>query len=346
MEQNKNVNPNTVEEVKDYTDEQRTAIIDKANDQYLKMVKEGKYKDILEKFGQNGNYSLNNLLYMLSQNPDVTVAKGMNEWEKAGRSIKKGAKSMEIMAPTKEEYQVPVRDAEGNEMFDEEGVPLVENRERTVAFHPNYVFDIKDTEGGKYENYQIGGKVSEEDKRIILDGVKRALQTRRYRLTFTNGLEMAKGENYSVDTEKRTLKVRKNLNNVDTSLALIEGASKALCAYKTQNFEGRRGGNADAFESASIKCILAARYGLDASDIQFSNLPKFPDNEIMVLRENLSSVCTGTKVVMDRVSSAFARAEMAKAQAAAPSDIPSLTQLYDKANGTGKTAGAGDMEAF
>ncbi len=346
MEQNKNVNPNTVEEVKDYTDEQRTEIINKANDQYLKMVKEGKYKDVLEKFGQNGNYSLNNLLYMLSQNPNVTIAKGMNEWEKTGRSIKKGAKSMEIMAPTKEEFKVAVQDEEGNDLFDENGEQIMNTFERTVAFHPNYVFDVKDTEGEKYETYQIGSKVSEEDKRIILDGVRRALQTRKYRLIFTNGLEMEKGENFKVDTEKRSLKVRKNLNNADTSLALIEGASKALCAYKTQSFEGRRGANADAFENASIKCILAARYGLDASSIQFSNLPKFPDNEIMVLRENLSSVCTGTKVVMDRVSSAFARAEMAKAQAAAPSDIPSLTELYDKASGTGKAVGAGDMEAF
>ena len=64
MEQNKNVKNEEV--VLDYTDDQRTEIANKANDQYLKMVKEGKYKDILVKFGQNGNYSLNNLLYMLS----------------------------------------------------------------------------------------------------------------------------------------------------------------------------------------------------------------------------------------------------------------------------------------
>ena len=94
MEQNKNVMNEEV--VADYTDDQRTEIANKANDQYLKMAKEGKYKDILVKFGQNGNYSLNNLLYMLSQNPNATIAKGMGEWERAGRSIKKGAKSMEI----------------------------------------------------------------------------------------------------------------------------------------------------------------------------------------------------------------------------------------------------------
>ena len=72
------------------------------------MLAEGKYKDLLIKFGQNGNYSVSNMLYLLSQNPDITVVKGMNEWERAGRHIKEGAKSMEIMAPTKVKYNVKV----------------------------------------------------------------------------------------------------------------------------------------------------------------------------------------------------------------------------------------------
>ncbi len=214
------------EVVADYTDDQRTEIANKANDQYLKMAKEGKYKDILVKFGQNGNYSLNNLLYMLSQNPNATVAKGMGEWERAGRSIKKGAKSMEIMAPTKEEYEVAAKDEAGNDMYDEDGVQIMNKRERTIGFHPNYVFDVKDTEGEKYESYKIGEKISDAEKSIILEGVRRALQTKRYRMVFTNGADFADGENFKVDVDNRTLKVKKNMKNAETSLAAIEGASK------------------------------------------------------------------------------------------------------------------------
>ena len=342
MEQNKNVMNEEV--VADYTDDQRTEIANKANDQYLKMAKEGKYKDILVKFGLNGNYSLNNLLYMLSQNPNATIAKGMGEWERAGRSIKKGAKSMEIMAPTKEEYSVPVRDQNGNEMFDEDGVPLVEVRERTIGFHPNYVFDVKDTEGAKYESYQIGEKVGDEEKRIILDGVRRALQTRRYRMVFTNGADFANGENFKVDVDNRTLKVKKNMKNAETSLATIEGASKALCAYKGKNFEGLKGKKAEIFEDANIKCILAARYGLDTSGMDFGYMQKLEETDLMTLRENLSSVCTGTKVVMDRVSSAFIRAEREKAQNAMPTGISALNDLFDKDDFQDKSAGKDDME--
>ena len=343
MEQNKNVKNEEV--VLDYTDYQRTEIANKANDQYLKMVKEGKYKDILVKFGQNGNYSLNNLLYMISQNPNTTVAKGMGEWERAGRSVKKGAKSMEIMAPTKEPYEVAVKDQDGNEMFDEDGVKVTETRERTVGFHPNFVFDIKDTEGDKYEAYKIGEKISDEDKSIILDGVRRALQSKRYRMIFTNGADFENGESFKVDVEKRTLKVKKNMKNAETSLAALEGASKAMCAYKSHNFEGLKGKKAEIFEDANIKCILAARYGLDTSGMDFGYMQRLDEGDLLTLRENLSSVCTGTKTVMDRVSSAFIRAEREKAQSAMPSGVSSLSDLFNKEDFQDRHAGKEEMEA-
>ena len=342
MEQNKNVMNEEV--VVDYTDDQRTEITNKANDQYLKMAKEGKYKDILVKFGQNGNYSLNNLLYMLSQNPNATIAKGMGEWERAGRSIKKGAKSMEIMAPTKEEYEVAAKDEAGNDMYDEDGVQIMNKRERTIGFHPNYVFDVKDTEGEKYESYKIGEKISDAEKSIILEGVRRALQTKRYRMVFTNGADFADGENFKVDVDSRTLKVKKNMKNAETSLAAIEGASKALCAYKNRNFEGLKGKKAEIFEDASIKCILAARYGLDTSGMEFGYMQKLGESDLLTLRENLSSVCTGTKVVMDRVTSSFARAEREKAQNAMPTGISALNDLFDKEDFQDKSAGKDDME--
>ena len=91
---------------KNYTEEQREEINGITERQYRKMLSEGKYKDLLIKFGQNGNYSISNLLYLLAQNSDITVVKGMNEWERVGRHIKEGAQNMEIMAPTKVKYSV------------------------------------------------------------------------------------------------------------------------------------------------------------------------------------------------------------------------------------------------
>ena len=117
MEQNKT----TVVEVEDYTDEERDALNDRIDEQYKKIIADGKYKDLLLRCGTNSKYSVSNIMLMLEQNPDMTVAKGMNDWAREGRHIKEGAASMEIIAPTKEEYEVTAKDKDDNPKLDEEG---------------------------------------------------------------------------------------------------------------------------------------------------------------------------------------------------------------------------------
>ena len=53
MEQNK---------VENYTEEERADINEIAERQYRKMLAAGQYKDLLVKFGENGNCSISNLL--------------------------------------------------------------------------------------------------------------------------------------------------------------------------------------------------------------------------------------------------------------------------------------------
>lgn len=242
--------------VENYTEEQRAEINEITERQYRKMLAEGKYKDLLIKFGQNGNYSVSNMLYLLSQNPDITVVKGMNEWERAGRHIKEGAKSMEIMAPTKVKYNVKVTNPDGSPKFDEDGEQIVREKERTEGFHPNYVFDISDTKGAEYVPYKID-KVSDAEKRVILDGVFNALSGRRYKYKFTNESKFAEGETYQIDKEERTVRLRKGMNNTTTVLTAIEAASRALSDnFKGKEFEGMTGETRKRLKAQAVLASL------------------------------------------------------------------------------------------
>lgn len=302
--------------VENYTEEQRAEINEITERQYRKMLAEGKYKDLLIKFGQNGNYSVSNMLYLLSQNPDITVVKGMNEWERAGRHIKEGAKSMEIMAPTKVKYNVKVTNPDGSPKFDEDGEQIVREKERAEGFHPNYVFDISDTKGAEYVPYKID-KVSDAEKRVILDGVFNALSGRRYKYKFTNESKFAEGETYQIDKEERTVRLRKGMNNTTTVLTAIEAASRALSDnFKGKEFEGMTGENAEKVESASRSCILAAHFGLDTSGYNFDFMKNMTEEQAGMFRENLSCICSGTKLVMDKIARSFYRDQQARADAA------------------------------
>ena len=66
MDNNKNA-------IQNYTEDERNDIIIQSGEQYHKMMQNGQYKELLVKFGENGKYSLSNLLYMLSQSGAVAV---------------------------------------------------------------------------------------------------------------------------------------------------------------------------------------------------------------------------------------------------------------------------------
>lgn len=313
MEQNKE----TVTVVEDYTDEERDALNDRIDEQYKKIIAEGKYKDLLLKCGANSKYSVSNIMLMLEQNPDMTVAKSMNEWAREGRHIKEGAASMEIIAPTKEEYEVTAKDKDGNPKLDEEGNEIVYTREKTVGFHPVFVFDITATEGAEYKPYAIGKKVSDKENKIILDGVFAALSAKHWKYKFTDESEFADDENYKIDKEKKTVKICKGLGNTATALTAIEGASRAINDnYKGRGFEGMTGENAEKIEADSRACILAAHFGLDTSGYNFDYMKNMTEEQTDMFRENLNLVCASTKLVMDKISRAFYKDQQARAQAA------------------------------
>lgn len=81
------------------------------------------------------NYSLNNLLLILSQKPNATRIAGFNTWKKMERNVKKGEKGIMIIAPNTKKIVT------GSDSDEEEVIFKV------TGFRPVYVFDISQTEG-------------------------------------------------------------------------------------------------------------------------------------------------------------------------------------------------------
>lgn len=303
--------------VVDYTAEESVAINDRIDAHYKKLIAEGKYKDLLLRCGENGKYSVNNIILMLEQNPEMTVAKGMNEWAKEGRHIKEGAQSMEIVAPTKERYEVEVKDGDGNPVLGEDGNPQMRQREKTAGFHAMYVFDITATEGDPYKPYKIKGKMSDAEKKNILDGVFNALSAKHYKYKFTDEAEFGENEDYKIDKSSKTVKLRKGMDNSTTALTAIEAASKAICDnYKGRAFEGMTGANAEKIEADSRGCILAAHFGLDTSGYNFDYMQSMSEEQADMFKNNLGLISASTKLVMDKISRAFYKDQQARAEAA------------------------------
>ena len=111
-----------------------------------------RYADYLKTMSRFHKYSTRNTLLIHMQKPDATLVAGFRSWQtKFGRSVRRGEKSIKILAP------VPFVTREEKEKLDpstrlpiigDDGLPVVEYTERHLArFKVTSVFDVSQTAG-------------------------------------------------------------------------------------------------------------------------------------------------------------------------------------------------------
>lgn len=144
---------------KEDEDKKRQETIDKAIETMNKGVYEyldsERFKTLLDTMSKFHDYSMNNTLLILEQNPHATHLAGYNKWQQDfNRQVKRGEKGLMIWMPVeikvKENHYV--LDENGNRILGDDGKfkrEEVEVKKRT--FKIGYTFDVSQTE-------QIEGK--------------------------------------------------------------------------------------------------------------------------------------------------------------------------------------------
>lgn len=276
-------------EVKILSQEELDKIYEAQVSTYEKLLGSGKYKDLLLKLGMNG-CSLNNLLYLLSQNADATVIKNAKDWEKTGRKPLPKATPLKLMAP--------VREGEKNSYADIKG------------FQGAEAYDISQTKGKDYMPFRMDENLSDENKRLIVGALRDVLNNRRYSFEFVNGNELSKGTIIECDALQKKLKIKRGLDNRTLAFELAVKTGQIVArSSKPADFEGFAGKEYQKLEGDSIACILAARYGRETKNFDFSIVDKMDKSDYDVFRENLHYIYSGAKRVMDGIDRAFAREE-------------------------------------
>lgn len=99
------------------------------------LLASGDWQRYLKVQSQFHNYSFNNVILILLQYPDATRVAGYNRWQELGRQVKKGAKSIKILAPIKRKVSTKTDNGED------------ETQIAVCGFRTASVFDISQTEG-------------------------------------------------------------------------------------------------------------------------------------------------------------------------------------------------------
>lgn len=99
------------------------------------LLESGDWQRYLKVQSQFHNYSFNNVMLILSQFPEASRVAGYSRWQELGRQVKKGSKSIKILAPLKRKVEKENNKGE------------LEKKTGIFGFRTVSVFDISQTEG-------------------------------------------------------------------------------------------------------------------------------------------------------------------------------------------------------
>ncbi len=134
--------------------EQLEKITEQLEQGILKLFSSERYMEYLRVMSQFHRYSPSNIALITMQRPDATLVAGFRAWrEKFGRTVKKGEKGIQILAPTPYKIKKEKKKLDPKTklpIIGEDGEPVMEEQEVSIPFYRVvYVFDISQTEGRK-----------------------------------------------------------------------------------------------------------------------------------------------------------------------------------------------------
>ena len=267
---------------KEDEDKKRQETIDKAIETMNKGVYEyldsDRFKTLLDTMSKFHDYSLNNTLLILEQNPRATQLAGYNKWQQDfNRQVKRGEKGLMIWMPVKIKVKENhyVLDENGNRILGDDGKfkrEEVEVKKRT--FKIGYTFDVSQTE-------QIEGKeVIELSPVKDLEGNVKDYPTLTKALMEISPVPIkieafkasAKGCYNSLTNE---IKIQPDMSEAQTIKTMIHEIAHSI-VHSDENLNQLKqkdnvefSKNEKEVQAESIAYIVSSHLGIDTSDYSF-----------------------------------------------------------------------------
>ena len=272
-----------VDEVKALTERLEAGVSD--------LMNSDNYKAWLSTVSRFHRYSLNNQLLIFCQKPDATQVAGYKTWEKMKRQVRKGEKSIRILAPC------PFKKVVKDEDTGEEKVVMIP-RYKVVG-----VFDISQTDGDELPTIYKGPVTSDVDGYEALKDL--LINICPVEVSFVEDLDGAYGC-YNVRTNKIWLV--KGLSEAQTIKTLLhEMAHQMLHAGKCEKDRETK-----EVEAESVAYTVCQYLGIETKDYSFSYIAGWSaGKDVKVLKDSLDTIRKAAANIIDRVDAGMKKVEAA-----------------------------------
>jgi antirestriction protein ArdC len=265
-------------------------------DQVEQLAHSEQWKRFLRMAASFHQYSFNNLMLILAQNPNATQVAGYRHWQTLGRQVRKGEHGIRIYATATRTHHTNTNDANQPERNPEadEG----EDACRAVRYYPLVsVFDISQTEPleGKAITDPVRQLVGNDDH-----GITHPLITHLTKQGWTITTEPLTGsQNGYTDPAERHVVIKDGVQPAQHAKTLLHETAHILLGHthQPQEYEQHRGRMET--EAESVAYVTAALTGLDTTPYSIGYITGWAHGNTTLLRTTATRVLTAVHQIAD-----------------------------------------------
>lgn len=274
--------------------EQAQALHEQLTDQVAALAESENWKAWLMFTASFRTYSVNNSWLVFAQRPDATRVLGYRQWEKLGRQVRRGEKSIKIFGYSTKKV-TEVDEATGEETTG------------TRAYYPILsVFDISQTDpidgATALEPVEIATPLEGDDESAIFDRVAAFMRGRGWSVELEdipqdglNGYTRFTPREIRVDEKMAPAQRAKTMiHEAAHGLIHVEGLSTVDEPSEISEHRGVR-----ETEAESVAFVLAAMLGLDTSDYSIGYVAGWSKANVDVIRSTASNVLRAVGILAD-----------------------------------------------
>lgn len=230
------------------------------------------------------SYSLNNSWLIFAQRPDATRVLGYRQWEKLGRHVRRGEKSIKIFGYSTKK---------STEVDEESGEEITRSR----AFYPVLsVFDISqtDAEEGAAEPVEVTRHLVGEDEGAIFDRTAAFMRSRGWDVALEDIAR--EGLNGYTDPESRQIRVDEKMSPAQRAKTMIHEAAHAILHVDDIEGDTSHRGIRET-EAESTAYVVAALLGLDTSDYSIGYVAGWAGADVDLIRSTAANVLRAVNIL-------------------------------------------------
>ena len=265
-------------------------------EQVAQLTETGQWRRFLDFARSFHNFSLNNLLLILAQNPDATMVAGYRQWQTKGRQVRKGETSIKIFGYREKKTTEPDDTGDNTNTAD--------SRKRTIRYFPILaVFDITQT-----DPIDDAEPVPENPTRELQGSDDHGMIVPLTEYLHTNGWTVTREHlgraNGYTDSTRHVVVLDSRLGSEQAAKTLIHETAHIHLGHVDNLDEYRQHRGRMEVEAESVAYIVAGLSGFDTSAYSIGYITGWANENTELIRDTATRVLKTADDIMGTISPA------------------------------------------